>query len=125
MTRHKKIWEALSKEQTELLRGHGQQVHAKGLPQTENPYIAHTPAAMAWAFGWWKAEYAQREGDARMISLWLQDECDVIFNKSQADAIASFLTNMGNYDRKQPVLDNRIGGREFTIPAPAFMKGVK
>lgn len=103
------------------LRDEGKAAFGSGAQTASCPYPEHSNERDAWVFGWWRAFYSLRDQDAARISQWLLDELSLISNKTQADAIAMILVTRADYDRTRPIEDNRLGGIEFTIPAPSSL----
>lgn len=107
-----------SKRQRQHYRELGKIAFEEGRKLTDCPYTIGSHHRELWGQGWWKAYYAQIEVDRQKIAHWLDWEVLGITSSEQANAIATLIVNQGAYDRTKPIENNRIGGIEFTIPAP-------
>lgn len=98
-----------------------------GYPSTDCPYHASNQQESFWQHGWWKAFYVQRDLDTKRISQWLNDfgPIELGLDEARAEAIAQIITMQGNFNRNEPITDNRIAGIEFTIPVPADLPDAK
>lgn len=61
----------------------------------------------------------EQHADIQAIATWLLANVPTVTSEQQATTWASIVVLGQDYDRTQPITDNRVAGFVFDMPAPA------